>query len=196
MRRRFRIAHIGGNRCAYCRELGKIVDIAPQLRSEIDPVSARPPGVPYAGEFPYAFLEAFGRKETTIKRLRSGSTNASDLAGGVLERNNIHIAVCEAGKVGPSLSALKASFKTAKGKARFILTTDGTDGTDLEAEEVATGEAIACAFSDLPNHFGFFLPLAVISTAANQEQPHRHQSHKPSQHALCRTDEAQPTPGY
>jgi hypothetical protein len=28
-----------------------------------------------AEEFPYAFLTAFGNKETTIKRLRTGSTN-------------------------------------------------------------------------------------------------------------------------
>jgi hypothetical protein len=40
--------------------------------------------------FPYAFLEAFGNKETTIKRLRSGATNKSEL-GGVLQTNNIHI---------------------------------------------------------------------------------------------------------
>jgi hypothetical protein len=49
--------------------------------------------------FPYAFLEAFGNKETTIKRLKSGQSNASDIEGGVLQRNNIHIAVCAAGKV-------------------------------------------------------------------------------------------------
>ena len=42
--------------------------------------------------FPYAFLAAFGNKETTIKRLRAGSSNASDVPGGVLQRNNIHIA--------------------------------------------------------------------------------------------------------
>jgi hypothetical protein len=39
-------------------------------------------------EFPFAFLEAFGNKETTIKRLRSGASNESDL-GGVLQTNNI-----------------------------------------------------------------------------------------------------------
>ena len=33
--------------------------------------------------FPYSFLEAFGNKETTIKRLRAGASNKSDL-GGVL----------------------------------------------------------------------------------------------------------------
>jgi hypothetical protein len=34
--------------------------------------------------FPYAFLEAFGNKATTIKRLQSGSSNASDMQSGVL----------------------------------------------------------------------------------------------------------------
>lgn len=48
-----------------------------------------------AASFPYAFLEAFGNKATTIKRLQSGSSNASDIEGGVLQRSNIHIAVCE-----------------------------------------------------------------------------------------------------
>lgn len=38
-----------------------------------------------AADFPYAFLEAFGRKETTLKRLRSGEMNKSDL-GGVLRK--------------------------------------------------------------------------------------------------------------
>ena len=41
-------------------------------------------------EFPFAFLEAFGNKKTTIKKLRSGASNKSDM-GGVLQTNNIHI---------------------------------------------------------------------------------------------------------
>jgi hypothetical protein len=51
--------------------------------------------------FPYAFLEAFGNKETTLKRLKSGSTNQSDLAGAVLQRNNIHLKVCRKAKSPP-----------------------------------------------------------------------------------------------
>ncbi len=47
--------------------------------------------------FPYAFLEAFGNKETTIKRLRAGASNKSDL-GGVLQTNNIHIVACTPGR--------------------------------------------------------------------------------------------------
>ena len=34
-----------------------------------------------ADGFPFAFLEAFGNKATTIKRLRSGASNKSDLSG-------------------------------------------------------------------------------------------------------------------
>lgn len=111
-------------------------------------------------EFPYAFLEAFGNKETTLKRLRAGASNRSDL-GGVLQTNNIHILTCEIGQVTQTLAALKASPATAKAKAKFIL---ATDGADFEAEDLASGETVACAFKDFPDHFGFFLPLAGIST--------------------------------
>jgi hypothetical protein len=112
-------------------------------------------------EFPFAFLAAFGNKDTALKRLRTGNNNASDVPGGVLQRNHIHIAVCEAGTVGETLKALRASAATTKAKAKFIL---ATDGQILEAEELAGGETIACAYPDFPNHFGFFLPLAGIST--------------------------------
>lgn len=114
-----------------------------------------------AAEFPFAFLAAFGNKDTALKRLRTGNNNASDVPGGVLQRNNIHIAVCEAGTVGDTLNALRASPATTKAKAKFILS---TDGQTLEAEELIGGETIACAYTDFPNHFGFFLPLAGIST--------------------------------
>lgn len=111
--------------------------------------------------FPYLFLEAFGNKATTIKRLRSGSSNASDIEGGVLQRNNIHIAVCSEGDVTATLNALKASPATARAKAKFVL---ATDGVSLEAEDLISGETVACDYKDFPNHFGFFLPLAGITT--------------------------------
>jgi hypothetical protein len=113
-----------------------------------------------AQEFPFAFLEAFGNKPTTIKRLRAGASNKSDL-GGVLQTNHIHIAVGPPGAVTKALAALKDSPATAKAKAKFIL---ATDGVDFEAEDLETGETVACAYQDFPNHFGFFLPLAGITT--------------------------------
>ena len=110
--------------------------------------------------FPFAFLEAFGNKATTIKRLRSGTSNKSDI-GGVLQRGNIHIGVCEPGTVADMLAALKESPATTRSRARFVL---ATDGEWLEAEDLNSGETIACDHADFPDHFGFFLPLAGIST--------------------------------
>lgn len=111
-----------------------------------------------AAEFPFAFLAAFGNKDATLRRLRagssSGSTNKSDV-GGVLQRNNIHVAVSPAGEVTACLAALRASPATAKHKVRFIL---ATDGATVEAEDLESGEPLACAWGELPDHFGFFLP--------------------------------------
>ena len=114
-----------------------------------------------AAEFAFTFLAAFGNKDTALERLRAGNNNTSDVPGGVLLRSNIHIAACAPGTVGDTLKALRASPATTKAKAKFIL---ATDGQALEAEELITGETIACDYPDFPNHFGFLLPLAGIST--------------------------------
>lgn len=116
-----------------------------------------------AAEFPFQFLEAFGNKKTAIDRLRKGNTNQSDIPGAVLQRSHIHIATCPPGTVGDTLTALRSSPKTASQKARFIL---ATDGDRFEAEDVTTGETVVCDYPDFANHFGFFLPLANITTVA------------------------------
>jgi len=112
-------------------------------------------------EFPFAFLEAFGNKATTTKKLRTGASNASDVPGGVLQRSNIHIATCAPGAVDETLKALRESPKTAAAKAKFIL---ATDGDQFQAEDLASGETVACPYAEFPDHFGVFLPLAGITT--------------------------------
>lgn len=139
------------------RQRGKIALNAVEIEQAITDLAEQPFD---ASNFPYAFLEAFGNKETTIKRLRAGASNKSDL-GGVLQTNNIHILTCAAGQVTKALKALQDSPATAKAKAKFIL---ATDGADFEAEDLTSGETVACAFKGFPDHFGFFLPLAGIST--------------------------------
>ena len=66
----------------------------------------------------------------------------------------------------PAKSALRSppyamSPRTTAAKAKFVL---ATDGVELEAEDLASGETIACAYGDFARRFGFFLPLAGIST--------------------------------
>jgi hypothetical protein len=129
---------------------------------EIEEAVSRLAEQPFDAEgFPYAFLEAFGNKPTTIQRLRSGNSNQSDL-GGLLQRSNIHIKVCAPGGVAATLKALRESPKTAAQKAKFVL---ATDGIELQAEALeGEGETLACDYPKFADHFGFFLPLAGIST--------------------------------
>ena len=111
-------------------------------------------------EFPYSFLAAFDNPPATIDRLKSGTTNNSDV-GGVLQRNNIHILSSDTGRVGDALKELRESAATTSQKAKFIL---ATDGVDVEAEDISSGETLACSYTDLDEKFGFFLPLANITT--------------------------------
>ena len=128
---------------------------------EIEEAVSALAGEPFdPGEFPFTFLEAFGNKRTTIKRLRAGTTNRSDV-GGVLQRSNIHIKVAPEGDAAAALAALKASPETTRAKAKFLL---ATDGREFHAEDVESGDIVVCDYYEFPEHFGFFLPLAGITT--------------------------------
>ena len=128
---------------------------------EIEEAVSALAGEPFdAAEFGFQFIMAFGAKKTTVDRLRRGDSNQSDI-GGVLQRNNIHIAVAPAGEVGATLAALRTSPKTAGARAKFIL---ATDGYTVEAEDLVSGDVIAGPYADLSRHFATFLPLAGIST--------------------------------
>ena len=76
-------------------------------------------------------------------------SNGSDV-GGALQRNNIHLTFASKGDVAATLARLKASL--------------ATDGDMFEAEDIESGETVACTFAKFPEHFGFFLTLAGIST--------------------------------
>lgn len=131
---------------------------AVEIEEAVSGLAARPFN---ASEFPYDFLAAFGNKETTLAKLRRGASNASDVTGGVLQRSNIHILASTKGDVGEMLTALRESTKTKQLKAKFIL---ATDGETLQAEDLNSGEIFVSEYAKFADHFGFFLPLAGIST--------------------------------
>ena len=79
----------------------------------------------------------------------------------MLQRSNIHIATCAPGAVGETLTALRNSPKTASNRVKFIL---ATDGDELQAEDLSSGDTIVCDYAALPDKFVFFLPLAGITS--------------------------------
>jgi len=132
---------------------------------EIEEAISKLAEAPYDAEsFPFDFLQAFGQSDAALRKLKSGDANKSD-CGGVLQRarNNIHIKSCAPGEVAAVLAELRASPATAKQKARFIL---ATDGNEVQAEHLTTGDVVACAYRELACDFRFFLPLAGISYSA------------------------------
>ena len=93
-----------------------------------------------------------------LKRLKAN--NASDVAGGVLRRDSLYMAVSAPGGAGAAFAALRDSPKTAANRVKFIL---ATDGVEVQAEETATGDFRTFPMVELDRHFGLFLPLAGIS---------------------------------
>ena len=117
-------------------------------------------------EFPFQFLQAFGNRETTLKRLRAGDTNHSDVDG-LLQRGNIHLKVAALGEVALTLDALRASPATGRQKAKFIL---ATDGQILQVENLTTGESRSCDYRDFPLEVDFLHPLAGIAYVTPPEE--------------------------
>ncbi len=113
-----------------------------------------------AKNFPYAFFEALGHKRAKIKTSR-GFGNISNTKYGLLLPNNLHMLVAATGEVAKTLQHLRLAPDTRKYKCKIIIS---TDGEELAAENILSGEIVACQFTDFPDHSDFFLPLAGIST--------------------------------
>lgn len=108
-------------------------------------------------EFPFAFAEATDAAKAAISKLRNGSTNKSDLPGGVLFNKKFHYAPALKGLTDVTLDQLRASRKTKASKPAILI---ATDGETIAAEHPASGDTLHCTFSELGDHFGFFLPAA------------------------------------
>tara|TARA_R100000789_G_scaffold99578_1_gene106522 strand:- start:21 stop:1919 length:1899 start_codon:yes stop_codon:yes gene_type:complete len=110
-----------------------------------------------ATEFPFAFAAATDGAKAAISKLRSGSTNRSDLPGGVLFGKKFHFAPALAGMTDVTLDQLRNSKKTKTSKPAILI---ATDGEMISAEHLASGDTLHCRFDELGDNFGFFLPAA------------------------------------
>ncbi|WP_395172674.1 class I SAM-dependent DNA methyltransferase [Roseibium alexandrii] len=110
-----------------------------------------------ATEFPFAFAAATDGAKAAISKLRSGSTNKSDLPGGVLFGKKFHYAPALAGMTDVTLDQLRSSKKTNNSKPAILI---ATDGEMISAEHPVSGDTLHCHFAELGDNFGFFLPAA------------------------------------
>lgn len=108
-------------------------------------------------EFGYAFAQATDNAQATVAKLKVGTTNKSDIAGGVLLNGKFHYAPALPGMAAEMLNALRASKRTVKAKPAILI---ATDGEMIAAEHPKSGETLHCPFAELGTHFSFFLPAA------------------------------------
>jgi len=110
-----------------------------------------------AAEFGYTFAEATDNAVATVKKLRTGTTNKSELPDGVLLAGKFHYVPAPPGEVVHVMDVIKTAKSTAKGKPAILVT---TDGEMLAAEHPKSGETLHCAFTELGENFAFFFPAA------------------------------------
>ena len=108
-------------------------------------------------EFPFEFAAATDNNPGTIAKLRNGSFNKSDLPGGVLMNQKFHFAPALTGMAAVTLDQLRANKRTLKHKPAILI---ATDGVEIAAEHPKSGDTLHCAFTELGDRFGFFLPAA------------------------------------
>ena len=108
-------------------------------------------------EFGYSFAQATDNAQATVAKLKAGTTNKSDIPGGVLLNAKFHYAPALPGTAASMLEALRTSKRSAKAKPAILI---ATDGEMIAAEHPKSGETLHCAFAELGTHFSFFLPAA------------------------------------
>ena len=128
-----------------------------EIADALEEIAARPFD---GGEFPFAFAAAMGSPQATVSKLRSGTINKSKVPGAVLMNRKFYAMVTDPGAVDQGLSMIRSDKKTTTHKPAILL---ATDGVDLSAEHVASGDSLHIKFADLHHHFGFFLPAAGMS---------------------------------
>jgi len=90
-------------------------------------------------EFPFSFAEATDAAKAAVAKLRGGSTNKSDLPGGVLFNRRFHYATALTGLTDVTLDQLRSSKKTKSAKPEILI---ATDGETVAAEHPASGDTL------------------------------------------------------
>ncbi len=117
-------------------------------------------------EFIYQLLLAYGHRQATIVRLKSGDRNLSKIAGEIdwkktLFFKSIDLEGIEQIKDIPNFQGF------LKHDPRFVIL---TDYTKFLAFDTKTEESLAIALEALPKHYDFFLPWAGIEKATLQQE--------------------------
>lgn len=119
--------------------------------------------------FIYGFLRLFDTPKATITKLQNQTpgTNVADmpLHGEIaLSRKLYFKPVAPDADIYDVLQDLKQSATADKNKIRFFIV---TDFQNIAAYDIQADDYLECAYTDLAQNYGFFLPLAGLEKAAD-----------------------------
>ncbi len=122
--------------------------------------------------FIYGFLRLFDTPKATITKLQNQTpgTNVADmpLHGEIaLSRKLYFKPVAPDSDIYDVLQDLKQSATADKNKIRFFIV---TDFQNIAAYDIQADDYLECAYTDLAQNYGFFLPLAGLEKSSGFEE--------------------------
>ncbi|HFC8509151.1 TPA: DNA methyltransferase [Neisseria subflava] len=126
----------------------------------------------YKANFIYGFLRLFDTPKATITKLQNQTpgTNVADmpLHGEIaLSRKLYFKPVAPDADIYDVLQDLKQSATADKNKIRFFIV---TDFQNIAAYDIQADDYLECAYTDLAQNYGFFLPLAGLEKSSGFEE--------------------------
>ena len=122
--------------------------------------------------FVYDFLAAFGTPKVTIARLKSGNLNVAKKDGSVLLKGKVYFepVIEELVKSSSPKEVVESASQNPqieRNKPRYLIS---TDFKEFVAYDTKRKEWLEVAFSELGDHYTFFLPLAGMEKTSFQEE--------------------------
>jgi len=122
--------------------------------------------------FIYGFLRLFDTPKATITKLQNQTpgTNVADipLLGEIALSRKLYFKPADPGAdIYDILQTLKQSPSAGKNKIRFFIV---TDFQNIAAYDTKADDYLECAYTDLAQNYGFFLPLAGLEKSSGFEE--------------------------
>ena len=128
-------------------------------------------------DFLYDLLLAYGISKTSTTRLKSGDFNLSKMEGEILYKKKVFFKEEDADKLLSAIESIAKEERVLRHSPRFAIV---TDYKNLVAKDLKLGKNLDIAIKDLPNHYGFFLPLAgsEVYHSTNDNEADRNAAYK------------------
>ncbi|MGP5523497.1 DNA methyltransferase [Glutamicibacter arilaitensis] len=123
----------------------------------------------YTREFIFDLLDAYGRAQGNITRLRNGSLNIADDPTTEVAQKNVVYFKETADDPLAVIEELRTSPTVVRYSTRFVIV---TDYAELVAVDTKTNENLMIPIRDIDQHYAFFLPWAGMEKAQYVAEAH------------------------